>query len=65
MRKKALLIVALLGFELFREWFVLRNLGFEPGRFVQWVRGDEISFDIGYLFFSVLGLHNTYYQSYV
>lgn len=32
----------LLGAELFREWIVLRFMGFEPGRFVNWIRSDEI-----------------------
>lgn len=28
--------------EFVREWYVLRFMGFEPGRFVQWLRSDEI-----------------------
>lgn len=38
MTKKLVIIAALLGVELFREWYVLRNMGFEPGKFVQWVK---------------------------
>lgn len=39
---KLLILALVLGVELAREWYVLRFMGFEPGRFVQWVRGDEI-----------------------
>ena len=42
MAKKLAFVLVLLGAELAREWFVLRCMGFEPGRFVQWVRSDEI-----------------------
>lgn len=31
-----------LGLELMREWTVLNFMGFEPGRFVQYVRGDDV-----------------------
>ena len=41
MRKLGIVLV-LLGVELAREWFVLRCMGFEPGRFVRWVRSDDI-----------------------
>ena len=34
--------VGLLAVELVREWHVLRFMGFEPGRFVEWVRSDEL-----------------------
>lgn len=37
----AKLAVFLVGLELLREWFFLKNMGFEPGRFAQWLRGDE------------------------
>ena len=40
--KKLGIVLVLLGAELAREWFVLRFMGFEPGRFVQWVRSDDI-----------------------
>lgn len=40
---KALVLVAVvLGLELVREWYVLSFMGFEPGRFVEWVRSDEL-----------------------
>lgn len=42
MKRKVALALVFLGIELAREWFVLRNMGFEPGRFVQWVRGDDL-----------------------
>lgn len=42
MKRAFAAVVVLLGFELAREWFVLRCMGFEPGRFVQWLRSDEI-----------------------
>jgi len=41
MRKTVVLVAALLGLELVREWFALRSLGFEPGRFVDWMRGED------------------------
>lgn len=41
--KTAAFALLLLGAELVREWYVLRFMGFEPGRFVKWVREDEVS----------------------
>lgn len=38
--KTVAILAVLLGVELAREWFVLRNLGFEPGRFVDWEKGE-------------------------
>lgn len=37
--KKALIVGAFLGVELFREWYVLRSLGFDSRQFFDWVRG--------------------------
>lgn len=34
-------VALLLLVELAREWYVLRFMGFEPGRFVKWVRSDN------------------------
>lgn len=42
MRKTIKWALILLGAELFREWIVLRFMGFEPGRFVNWIRSDDI-----------------------
>lgn len=39
--KTAFVITALLGLELVREWYVLRALGFEPGLFVDWLKGGQ------------------------
>ena len=39
--RKMLFLALILGVEIAREWYVLRCMGFEPGRFVAWVRGDE------------------------
>lgn len=39
--RKVLVLALILGVELAREWYVLRCMGFQPGRFVAWVRGDE------------------------
>lgn len=41
--KAVRLVLILLGVELVREVFVLNALGFEPGRFVNWIRSDEIA----------------------
>lgn len=42
MKRKLAALLLVLGVELAREWFVLRFMGFEPGRFVQWVRSDDV-----------------------
>lgn len=35
-------VAVLFALELARECFVLNVMGFQPGRFVDWVRSDEL-----------------------
>lgn len=44
-KSKAFFIAWLVGLELLREWYVLKRLGFDVGRFAEWMRGPAYDRD--------------------
>ena len=39
---KLVLLALFLGLEIVRELVTLRRLGFEPERFIEWLRGGQV-----------------------